>query len=66
MKSGSFDVKTRSERTSLLAAADGPLPPRPSAPTPRVVIPTVWAWQNLHRSTSAASSLAPSLRFRET
>ena len=46
----------------LPAAADGPLAPRPPAPTPRVLIPTVQAWQHPYVSTPAASSLAPSLK----
>jgi hypothetical protein len=43
-------------------AENGPVPQRPPSPTPRVLIPTVWACRNLHGSTSAPSRLTPAFR----
>ena len=47
--------------TTLPAAADGPVAPRPPSPASSVLIPSR-AWQHVHGCTSATFRLAPSLQ----
>src|SRR5919106_2051604 len=54
--------ESRAQGQGLTAAADTPLAPRPPAPIPRVLIPTVRARQHPYVSTPAASRVAPSLQ----